>query len=196
MSNHTVQNGFRNILIYISGELKDQLLAPRPAFVHHCANNIDTNLLSRHQQKLQADIYKLRCLFNLAIVEGRVNSRAVTTIYNCKWLKAYLGINASLIISSDQPRSNLRIIFRWPLRWAVVLTGRMRMFGLSPTVPVISLRRQNIIPQCSLIIHACKNNDISTMRELFATNHAHANDTTLENLTLLRVCCSLLTTEN
>lgn len=101
----------------------------------------------------------------------------------------YLGIQVCLITSEIGGEARHRIFIRCPLIGPKALNGRISASWRSWFTPSFHpcFRVQNIIPESSDIVEACRVGDISTMRELFLSGGAHPNDTTSENLTLLYV---------
>jgi hypothetical protein len=112
------------------------------------------------------------------------------------WMTNYLGLDASLIISRDERRNVYSAYFRWPLKGAWVLSGSLTSSW--PTWPELSIRSkfrvQNTVPADADIVKACSIADriddtsLIKIKELFSSGKAHPNDTTPDNLTLMRVC--------
>jgi hypothetical protein len=112
------------------------------------------------------------------------------------WMTNYLGIDLSLIVSRDERRNVYNAHFRWPLKGALVLDWSLTSSW--PTWPQFTFRSkfrvQNIVPADSEIVKICSRADrinddsLSQIRELFLSGKAHPNDTTPDNLTLMRVC--------
>ncbi|KAH7330013.1 ankyrin repeat-containing domain protein [Rhexocercosporidium sp. MPI-PUGE-AT-0058] len=149
------------------------------------SHDATSNSHAIYQQKSTADLLDLLS-YTLAIAHPRSNRYVGSKIHWSKWLNRYFGMKASLIVSRGDFHNTYTMFFRWPLIWTRVITGRMTIHGLWPNRLSMSLRPLQIISYESPIIEACKNNDLGVIQELFATDKAHPNDTTPDNLTLLR----------
>jgi hypothetical protein len=154
--------------------------------------------IERQQEEIAADlkiVQTFACLYSFAASNEGLSRRAAAQIYRWDWL---LGMSVRLIVSKhtrDKDRNIYHWFFKWPLmlpmRCSHVLTGHLRVLGSWPNRPVLALSSQNVIPNESAIIEAFKNNDLTSICELFARGQARPNDTTPENLTLLRVSFSV-----
>jgi hypothetical protein len=110
------------------------------------------------------------------------------------WMANYLGLDVSIIISRDERRNVYSAYFRWPLKG--VWTLNWSLTSSWPTWPQLTIRSkfrvQNIVPADSEIVKTCSlridDNSLIKIRELFSSGKAHPNDTTPDNLTLMRVC--------
>ena len=100
----------------------------------------------------------------------------------------------SIIISRDERRNIYSAYFRWPLKGVWILNWSLTSSW--PTWPQLTIRSkfrvQNIVPADSEIVKTCSlridDNSLIKIRELFSSGKAHPNDTTPDNLTLMRVC--------
>ena len=111
------------------------------------------------------------------------------------WMTNCLGLDASIIISRDERRNVYGAYFRWPLKGAWVLKGSFTSSW--PTWPEFTIRSkfrvQNIVPADSEVVKTCSLADridggsLIKIKELFSSRKAHPNDTTPDNLTLMRV---------
>jgi hypothetical protein len=156
--------------------------------------NSRLDAIERSQEEIKAGLQMLlRSTYLHTILAPNEGPRQqpAAQVHRRNWLP---GMSLRMIISKAAMEKDCNVydwFFKWglrlPLSWGRVLTGRMRVLGSWPSRPMLCLRQQNIIPYDSVIIEACKTNDISTIQKLFATGQARPNDTTPENLTLLRV---------
>jgi hypothetical protein len=64
---------------------------------------------------------------------------------------------------------------------------RMKILPTGPCWPHVTFPVQNIVPEDSAVVRACRIGDLSTVQQLLSQGKAHPNDTTSENLTILRV---------
>jgi hypothetical protein len=105
-------------------------------------------------------------------------------------ISEYLGVNVYWIVSKVEGKNRYNVFLRWPTIWSRVLNGRI--ISSWPSWPSLSIypsfKVQNIIQTDSLIVRACRRNDLQSIQELFSSGRAHPNDTTSENRTLLYVC--------
>lgn len=111
-----------------------------------------------------------------------------TRIRNC------LGISVSMIVSRVKGRDKCTVFLRWPMFSSKILNGRIISSWsswLSPSID-LCLRVHNTVPADSIIVEACRRNDVLSIRELFLSGKAHPHDTTPDNLTLLYVCSPTL----
>jgi hypothetical protein len=100
----------------------------------------------------------------------------------------FLVIKACTITARSDGKSRNSMILRWQLRGTKMLTcllGRPWSSWASQ-FPVPRLRVQNNVPKSSPIVEACFVGNISMLKDLLS-RHAHPNDTTEENFTLLYV---------
>ena len=139
---------------------------------------------------------RLRLHEDLAFANQRVSSSYVREkragkIYHCNRLAKVLGIELGVIEPGSKDTGTWRLFARWPLklpwRFGRVLTGRVTMQNLFPSLPKLALRPQNTIPPGSEIIKACEGSDLTSLQEILKTKRAHPNDCTPNGLTVFRV---------
>lgn len=104
-------------------------------------------------------------------------------------LHKYLGITAGMIVYYSDGKNKYNFFFRWPIFWSKVLNGRIESSWPSwPSLSIYALLRiQNVVPNDSVTVVACLQDDVTVLRSLCLTGKAHPNDTTPDNLTLLYV---------
>lgn len=178
----------------ISEGVNPQLAAIQNSInAHHDNINSRLDVIEKNQDEIEAGIQYLTvaCLYNFQASDEGLSQQPAAQIYRWNWLH---GMCLRLIVSRSTRNKDRDIydwFFKWrlglPLSWSHVVTGRMRIHESWPSCPMLCLRQQNIIPCDSIVIKACENNDVSAIQELFARGQARPNDTTVKNLTLLRV---------
>ncbi|KAH8594112.1 ankyrin repeat-containing domain protein [Bisporella sp. PMI_857] len=110
------------------------------------------------------------------------------------WLTNYFGIDAIFIVSKDDHKNVYSAYVKWHFSGSCILNGSFTSSW--PTWPELAVRSkfrvQNIVPADSEIVKACSLADgidvalLNKIKELFSSGKAHPNDTTPDNLTLLR----------
>jgi hypothetical protein len=156
--------------------------------------NSRLDVIERTQEEIETDIQILQrftYLYSFGASDEGLSQQPAAQIHRWNWL---LGMSLRVIVSRSTRYKDRNIydwFFKWrlglPLSWGHVFTGRMRIFGSWPSCPMLCLRQQNFISCESAIIKSCDKNDLSAIQELFARGQARPNDTSTENLTLLRV---------
>ena len=113
--------------------------------------------------------------------------RLISQKYEWKWLRKFVGLHASLVILKDEKGGTSRLFLRLPTSWTRLLMLRMKILPTGPCWPRVTFPVQNVVPEDSAIVRACRIGDLSTVQQLLSQGKAHPNDTTSENLTILRV---------
>ena len=163
--------------------------------------NSRLDAIERSQEEIEAELQmfqRFACLSTFPASNERPGRQLAAQVHRRSWLP---GMGLRMIVSRTVMENDHNMYdwffkqsLRLPLSWGYVLTGRIRVLGLWPSRPMLCIKQQNIIPCDSVIIEACKNNDMSTIRKHFTTGQARPNDTTLESLT--PVTCKYLPDRN
>jgi len=122
-----------------------------------------------------------------------ISSISCYETFLCTWEMPFMGyFRMTVCVTGSRigRKTRYNVLLRWTLgRWMIV-TCRMRFFWPLWSPPLFGYHA--IIPRNSAIVEACCSNDLSAIQCLFASGDARPNDTTDENLTLLRVSLSIL----